>query len=141
MKKVALHFALSLFICSIFIPFTPAYGLITTSERTDVSTGEDVEFNLTPLKDLYDPVGDVDDVPFIKKIFDYIRAILGFLAIIFIALMIYAGYLWLTAGGNDEQASKARRVISAAIIGIAIILFSYMITIFVFRGALNAAGY
>ncbi len=60
-----------------------------------------------------------------------INGALGFVGIIFLVLMIYAGYLWMTAAGNEEQVAKAKKLIRAAIIGIIIVTFSYAITGFV----------
>ncbi|MFH1522455.1 MAG: hypothetical protein ABIE43_01390 [Patescibacteria group bacterium] len=56
---------------------------------------------------------------------------LSFLGVIFLVLMIYAGYLWMTARGNEEQATKARNTITAAIIGLVIVLAAYAISYFV----------
>ena len=60
-----------------------------------------------------------------------IKAILGFLGVIFIVLIIYAGFLWMTSAGNEEKAGKAKKIITAAIIGLVIVLSAYAITIYV----------
>ena len=57
--------------------------------------------------------------------------ILSFTGIIFFALMIYGGILWMTAAGNDEQTKKATSVITAAIVGIVIVASAYAITSYV----------
>lgn len=58
---------------------------------------------------------------------------LGVLSIIFLILIIIAGYTWMTAGGNEEQVSKAKKNLKNAIIGVIIVLGSYAITWFVFE--------
>jgi len=60
-----------------------------------------------------------------------INYFLGLLGLIAVAFLIYAGVLMVTAGGNDEQVTKARKVIMYAVIGIVIILLSYTIVGFV----------
>lgn len=60
-----------------------------------------------------------------------IYAILGFLGVIFILLLIYGGFLRMTAQGNPEQVKKSMGIITSAIIGVIIILASYAITSFV----------
>ncbi|HOX60750.1 MAG TPA: pilin [Candidatus Magasanikbacteria bacterium] len=60
-------------------------------------------------------------------------SILGLVAVIFFALMLYGGVLWMTARGDDSQTKKATGTITAAIIGIMIVLASYAITSFVFN--------
>lgn len=69
-----------------------------------------------------------------------IQVALSLLGIILIVLILYAGFLWMTAGGNDEKISKAKKIIGAAIIGLAIILSAYLITAFVIRQLLIATG-
>ncbi|MFA6424244.1 MAG: Ig-like domain-containing protein [Candidatus Magasanikbacteria bacterium] len=60
-----------------------------------------------------------------------IRVVLGLIGIILVVLMIYAGYLWMTAGGNDEQITQSKKIITNAVIGLAIILSAYGIVSFV----------
>lgn len=65
--------------------------------------------------------------------FRIIRIALGFVGIIMVVLIIYAGFLWMTAGGNDEQVGKAKKIIINAVIGLAIILSAYSIVWFIMR--------
>src|SRR3989338_1466684 len=60
-----------------------------------------------------------------------IRAFLGLLGTIFLVLLVYAGYLWMTAGGNEEDVTKAKKLIFQAIVGLAIVMGAYAITAFV----------
>ena len=66
-----------------------------------------------------------------SKTLGYILSGLGLLGLIAVAFLIYAGVLMVTAGGNDEQVSKAKTTITYAVIGIIIILLSYTIVTFV----------
>jgi len=66
-----------------------------------------------------------------------IRALLSLLGIIFIILMIYGGFMWMTASGDDEQVKKALSVIKNAIIGLIIVVGAYAITYFVFTGVIG----
>ena len=61
-----------------------------------------------------------------------IQAFLGLLGIIFVILIIYGGYLWMTSRGNEEQVKKAKDTLQKATIGLIIILAAYAITYFVF---------
>ncbi|KKT35537.1 MAG: hypothetical protein UW24_C0007G0027 [Parcubacteria group bacterium GW2011_GWA2_44_12] len=60
-----------------------------------------------------------------------INILLSFLAIIGVILIVYAGILWATAGGNDEQVGKARKTMIAAAIGLIIIGVAWTIISFV----------
>jgi len=60
-----------------------------------------------------------------------IKIFLSILSIIFIALMLYGGYLWMTDRGNQEQVTKAKELITSAVIGLIIVIAAYAITYFV----------
>lgn len=75
----------------------------------------------------YNPEIQAPD-PFIAVL---IKTVLSFLGVLFLILMIYGGVLWMTARGKEEQVTKARDLIIAAVIGLIIVLASYAISIFV----------
>ncbi len=58
-----------------------------------------------------------------------IQFVIGFTGVIFLALTVYGGVLWMTAQGNESQVEKARHIIVRAIIGLAIVMLSYAITL------------
>lgn len=70
------------------------------------------------------------------------KIILGFLLVIgvvFGILVIYGGYLWMTARGNEEQAKKAIGILETAVIGFIIVVGAYAITSFVVERVITAA--
>src|SRR3989344_2016440 len=69
-----------------------------------------------------------------------IRTALQLIGIVFVVLIVYAGFLWMTAGGEEEKASQAKKLIFNAVIGLAVILSSYAIAYFVFRSLLGATS-
>ena len=60
-----------------------------------------------------------------------IQFLLGFLGILAVILFLYAGFLWMTAGGDDAKTKKAKDYIKNAVIGMVIIMAAYIITNFV----------
>jgi hypothetical protein len=42
-------------------------------------------------------------------------------------VIIYGGYLWMTAGGKEEQVTQAKKWITNSVIGLIIIGFAYLI--------------
>lgn len=50
---------------------------------------------------------------------------LSLVGTIFLILMIFAGYNWMTAQGEEEKVTKAKSIIIQSIIGIAIVVGSY----------------
>lgn len=67
-----------------------------------------------------------------------IGVFLSFLGIIFLCLIIYGGFLWMTSQGNEEKVMKAQKVLSQAVIGLIIILSAYSITYFIFNAFQSA---
>lgn len=47
-----------------------------------------------------------------------INLLLSMLGVIFTGLIVYGGYRWLTARGNDQQVEQAKGIIRHAIIGL-----------------------
>ncbi len=72
-----------------------------------------------------------------------IRVFIGFLGIIAVGLIMYAGFLWMTSGGEESRITKAKQVLRNAVIGLAIILLSFGIVTFIlskFLGATRVGG-
>lgn len=59
-----------------------------------------------------------------------ISTVLSFVGVLFFILMIYAGVLWMTSQGNEQQVSKAKELLRDAIIGIIIVFAAYALTAF-----------
>lgn len=60
-----------------------------------------------------------------------INIFLSVLGIIFVVMVVYAGYLWMTDAGGGEKVKKAKSLLGTAIIGIVITLAAYAISSFV----------
>lgn len=69
-----------------------------------------------------------------------VNVLLGFLGIIAVIIILWGGFKWMTAAGNEEQVGEARNMIIAGIIGLAIIIASFAITSFVVREFSSATG-
>lgn len=57
--------------------------------------------------------------------------LLSFLGIIFVILILLAGYQWMTSAGNQEAISKARGHLKNAVMGLIVVALAYAITVFV----------
>ena len=64
-------------------------------------------------------------------IVNIISWVLGILALVAVVMIIIGGFQWMTAAGNEEKIEKAKKVISAAVIGLIIVLLAWAIVIFV----------
>ncbi|MFB6225847.1 MAG: hypothetical protein ABEJ02_00680 [Candidatus Paceibacteria bacterium] len=65
---------------------------------------------------------------FAEQIGQIIKAAMSFIGIIFTVLMVYGGFLWMTARGNEDQVDKAQRIITAAVIGLIIAVGAFSIS-------------
>jgi hypothetical protein len=69
---------------------------------------------------------------------DLIAILLGFLGVIFLILIIYAGLLWMTAAGNEDKVKKAQGILMSSVIGLIILLSAYAISFFVISNIQNS---
>lgn len=95
-------------------PYGDKYGLTITAEEADlVATG-----------------GKTNSPQII--ISRAVGYILAFIGIIMLINIIFAGYQWMSAGGNEETIKKAKDKIKNSIIGLIIIVASYLLTDLIF---------
>lgn len=84
-----------------------------------------IELNLTyPVFGEFDPSTDQDLNKLIAWFYYFIVAIAGFLAFF---MLINGGFVWLTSAGNPSRIEEAKDLISSAILGLVIILASFLI--------------
>ena len=62
-----------------------------------------------------------------------LRAVLSFLGLISLIIIIIAGFSWMTAGGSPEKVEKAQKWLTNGLIGLLIIVFSYVLITTVFK--------
>lgn len=60
-----------------------------------------------------------------------ISAALSITGIIFFLLMVYGGYKWMIAKGNEQEAEKAKDIITMATIGFVVVLLAYVLANFI----------
>lgn len=74
---------------------------------------------------------NTNEQSFAELIGTVIKGLLSFIGVIFLVLMVYAGYLWMTAQGDESQIEKSQNIIKSSIIGMVILVGAYTITAFV----------
>lgn len=60
-----------------------------------------------------------------------LRIVLSFVGVVFLLLLIYAGFIWLMARGNQSEVDKAKNIIQQSIIGLVIVTSAYLIVSYV----------
>lgn len=70
---------------------------------------------------------------FVEVLGSIINVVLSVLGVVLLIIVIYAGVLWMTAGGNSDNVDKAKQLIINAVIGLVLILAALAISTFVFN--------
>ncbi|MDP2708802.1 MAG: hypothetical protein Q8O93_02005 [bacterium] len=99
-----------------------AAGLIKDSTKDTIELGSDLSAGLGGYETSADIYGLVQTV---------ISAFLSIVGILLLAYLLYAGYKWMTAHGDEEKVTAAKETIYRAIIGLIIIVAAYAISVFV----------
>lgn len=113
---------------SIFLP-TVSAQLLTNTDK-----------GLAPMTETVRKTANFSEISIESIIARVIQIVLGFLGVVFIILMIVAGFKWMIAQGNEEQVTQSIATIRAAIIGLIVVLASYAITYFIFKYAPFSGG-
>ena len=97
--------------------------------------------NAQSLSDNLDDVqadSDLADAELTEFIGTLISVFISVLGIVLLILIIYAGFLWMTAGGNSDQVGKAKTIMINSVIGLIVLLAAYAISSFVIEALANA---
>ena len=69
-----------------------------------------------------------------------VNIILGFLGIIAVIIILAGGFRWMTASGNQDKVDEAKKLMSAGVIGLVIILAAFGIARFIIDSLVNATA-
>ncbi|MCD4705796.1 pilin [bacterium] len=81
---------------------------------------------------------DTDMEPILGKI---IKTLLSFLGVVFFILIVYGGFIWMTAGGNTDKVGTAKKIIINSIIGLTVVMFAYAITWYIVSQLVESTGF
>lgn len=106
-------FVFSFFVLVGFAPVTHAQDVFGTQpiEQTTVLSGMDIRVIVVRI----------------------INVALGLLGIITLGLILYAGFLIMTSGGQEDKIAEGKKVLTRAVVGLVIILSAFAIVQFVFK--------
>ena len=97
-----------------------AQGLDQGGSGLNVAGTEDVSIS-----------SDIDKRPLGAVILAMVNYFIGFLGFIAVIMFVYAGVLWVVAGGNDDQIGKAKNIMTYSALGLLIVILSYSIVRFI----------
>ncbi len=126
MKRFAKH-ALSLVLLVSFVA-VPTLALASTAGRVDMKDlgVNEIDSNLK--------LGRKDPITTATSL---INTAMIFLGIIAVAIIIMAGFKWMTAGGSEEKVGEAKKLMSSGVIGLIIILAAWGIARFILEKAID----
>ncbi|OGY44694.1 MAG: hypothetical protein A3J62_01155 [Candidatus Buchananbacteria bacterium RIFCSPHIGHO2_02_FULL_38_8] len=75
-----------------------------------------------------------------EGVMSVVNVLLGFLGIVAIIIILWGGFRWMTAGGNEEKVGEAKKIITAGIIGLVIIFIAYALAAFIITQLITATG-
>lgn len=97
------------------------------------TSGDPSQDGLNAVKQAYPSgaQGTTNDIPTVmKKIIDWALYLAAITAVIFI---IIGGYYYITSAGNETQAGKGRSTLTNALIGLTLVVLSYLIVQIVYN--------
>lgn len=118
-------------VLGILMGLTMSFSVVRAADDVDIPSISETLDTTRRTANYTDLEGGDPVIAFAGVVGRVIGTFLTILGLIFLALMVYAGWLWLMAGGNDEQVSRAKSLIRQAIIGVIIIIAAYGIAYFV----------
>src|SRR3972149_10450572 len=60
-----------------------------------------------------------------------INAVLALVGVIGLGVILYGGFRWMTAAGNEEAVGEAKKIITAGVIGLIIVIVAWAVVSFV----------
>lgn len=116
LKSINLNKLISVGLLSVFL-FAFSYAIVGAQVSGDVQpaiTG----------------VEDFDKTTLTTTITSIVNYVIGIVAIIAVVMIVYAGYLYITAGMNEDNVKKAKTMLLWGVIGVVIVVLSYSIVTF-----------
>jgi hypothetical protein len=132
MKKLS-KYLIALAVVSFLV--VPALSFQALAQTPPPATGGD-PFGINPVTTGLDGVlADGDPREMAGRI---INVALGFLGLIAVVIILMGGFKWMTAGGNEDKVSEAKKLLGAGVIGLAIVLAAWAVSSFVIDAIYDA---
>lgn len=116
----------SIFLISVFLLSPISYLLaagLSDADKNLKTTGGGMGFKI--------------DVELSTIVGSVIQALLGLLGVIFLGLIVYGGFIWMIARGNEKRVTEAKDIMINSTIGLVIVLSAYAITTYVISALIN----
>ncbi len=140
LKKIVYSLTVAIFVVTVFGFFVSTNSAIAQTSTPGMQRSGNYGLDSVATKSGLKPEGSdgvIDVATFVGNI---IRPVLGFVGTIFLLLVIYAGVTWMTAAGNDERITKAKKILVSASVGLALVILSYAIASFIADSVITSSS-
>lgn len=79
----------------------------------------------------FDVENDGAELALFEKIGYVVRLFLSIVGVLFLILMIYGGFRWMKAMGNEQEVTAGRDIVINATIGLVVVMAAYAVTAFI----------
>ena len=128
MKKIKIILTIAMITLLFSVVATPVLAQDITQRMIDGLAGVNLP-----------TVGNDPDTGAQTIIGNIINAFLVLFGAFFLILVIYGGFKWMNARGNQEEMEKAKKILQSAVIGFIIVMMAYAISFFVASALQGAA--
>lgn len=132
--KLIIIFTLTLLFSNIFFSL-PVVKAQNPPSIPILEPGGDIrkEYNESAKEMGYETSANLDST--FMKLMNFRNTVLltisSFLGVLFLGMMLWGGYEWMFAGGNEERVTNAKKRIKMAVNGLLIVLSAYIIVSFI----------
>lgn len=116
------------------LPDGAGVNCVALPDKGDISDGTspgqvggEVNFNYTGMTN---PLNTVNPSEVVGRV---IKAVLAIIGSIFLIMVIYGGFTWMTAAGNDTKVAKGRNILVWSIAGVIVIFLSWILVAVIFE--------
>lgn len=117
-------------VMTLVFAFALVVPVITFAQTSNCEPGSSDPFCLEDAN--FGVLGDSQEDDLIGLVTTIVQWILSFLGILAVLVILWGGFKWMTAGGDDDKVGEAKKLIINGIIGLIIVLSAYAIATFVF---------
>lgn len=131
-------FLISFLVVFLLLFFTLSIG--ATSLALAQSIGPDNAINSSDNLNAFATASGLPQVNLVTFIGRLVQVFLSIVGIILVLLIMYAGFIWMTAEGDPAKVDKAKKIMTNAVIGLIIIMASFAIATFIMSWLNGSTG-
>ncbi len=119
-QKIFKKITTSLILLAAFFPYNLKAQIFTGGDEPEKTGVEEI-------KEALGETGVTAEADIGNLILKYVNFVLPYLALAAFVGFVYAGFLYVTAYGNDEQIQKSKKILIYAVVGLIVVILSYSI--------------